>query len=335
METKFEGHAMKAAVIDRLGEVPQCREVPEPAPAAGQEVVRVRAAAIKNIERMLAAGTHYGSSRMALPGLVGLDAVVELADGRRAYAGATPPGGAMGERMLVDPAKMVLVPGGVDDASAAALPNAGVSAWFSLESAGRLQEGQSVLILGATGVTGALAVQLAKHRFAAGHVVAVGRDHDRLTALTQLGADETISVAGGTDRLGAAIARTHGEHPFDVVLDYLWGDPAEQTLRALGGGDLAADYHQTRFVQLGETAGSEIRLPASVLRSAGVQLLGQGGGSVPTEAFARIATEILPELFDMLAHETLRIDTTARHLDDVARAWSEGVPSGTRTVLIP
>lgn len=325
---------MQAAIIERLGEAPVCRERPEPRPDDGCEVARVRAAAIKNIERMLAAGTHYASTRLVLPAPVGMDAVVELQDGRRAYAGATPPGGALAERMVVDPSAAVPIPDSVDDASAAAAPNAGVSAWLALEHSGRLRPGQSVLVLGATGVTGALAAQLAKNKFAAGHVAVAGRNPERLESLTALDADRSIGIANDPERFQAAIAKAHSERPFDLVLDYLWGEPAERTLHALGGDDLAAGYHRTRFVQIGEMAGPEVTLPASLLRSSGIELIGQGGGSVPREAYGRIP-EILPDLFEMLASRTLTIDTVTRPLQEVAQAWNQAVPSGTRIVLVP
>lgn len=326
---------MKAVMIDELGRVPVCREVPAPQPTGAQEIAWVRAAAIKNIERMLVAGTHYASARLSLPAHVGMDAVVELGNGQRVYTGAIAPGGSMAERMLIDPSLAVPIPAGVDDASAAALPNAGVSAWLALEYTGQLQPGHSVLILGATGVTGGLAVQLAKHRFGAGQVVAVGQNRERLETLTGLGADQTIGISDSPDRLRSEIAASHADHPFDLVLDFLWGAPAEQALRALGGDDLGARYQRTRFVQIGEMAGQEITLPASVLRSAGIELLGQGGGSVPHEAFDRVGSEIIPELLALLAHRTIAIDTVTRSLADVTDAWAQAVPSGTRTVLVP
>jgi NADPH:quinone reductase-like Zn-dependent oxidoreductase len=326
---------MRAAVIEQFGQPPVCRQVPDPVPGDGLAVARVRAAAVKNIERMLAAGTHYASRGLSLPAPVGMDAVVELPDGRRAYAGATPPAGAMAEQLLVDPAMTVPIPDGVDDAVAAALPNAGVSAWLALEYTGRLRPGQTVLVLGATGVTGALAVQLAKHRFGAKHVVATGRNPDRLERLTRVGADETVSIADGTGGLCSAIRAAHAEHPIDLALDYLWGKPAEQTLRALGGDNLAASFRRTRFVQIGEMASSDIALPAAVLRSTGIELVGQGGGSVPAEAFGRVASEIIPTLFDMATRDEVNIDTTTRPLTAVAEAWTESLPSGTRMVLVP
>src|SRR5690606_36098356 len=144
--------------------------------AEGQVMGTVRAAAVKNIERMMVAGTHYSSAQLSLPAQIGVDAEVALPDGRRVYTGATAPNGAMAQRLPVDPARGIEVPDGVDDAAAAALPNAAGSAWFGLECAGELQAGQHVLLLGATGVTGTLSVQLAKHRFGAGRVTAVGRN---------------------------------------------------------------------------------------------------------------------------------------------------------------
>lgn len=326
---------MKAAVLDRLGGVPQYREVPDPVAPEGGEVARVRAAAIKNIERMLVAGSHYGSGQLVLPAHVGLDAVVQLADGRRVYTGATPPAGAMAERLAVSPGRFVPVPAGVDDAVAAALPNAAVSAWFALEYAAQVQPGASVLVLGATGVTGALAVQLAKHHFGAGQVIAVGRDETRLAALAEQGADQVIRIGTDLSDLGEAVRAARAERSIDVVLDYVWGPPAEQVLGALGNDHLAADFQRTRYVQIGEGAGATITLPAAVLRSAGVELLGQGAGSVPKEAFARVQAEIMPTLFDLLERGAVSVQTVLRPLADVAEAWTEQTGSGVRTVLVP
>ncbi|MGH3097263.1 MAG: zinc-binding dehydrogenase [Streptosporangiales bacterium] len=337
METKLIGEGtLKAAVVERLGTVPAYEEVDDPVPGDGMVVAEVRAAAVKNIERALVAGSHYGSRQLALPGLIGLDAVAVLPDGRRVYAAATPPGGAMAERMLVNPDWSVELPAEISDPLAAALPNAAISAWFALEYAGRIQPGQSVLVLGGTGVTGALAAQLAKRRFGAERVVVAGRNVERLDRLAGLGADATIRIdrapAGGIE---PEVRRLHDERPFDLVLDYLWGPPAEQALRALGGDDLAAEFHRTRYVQIGEMAGPTLELPAGVLRSTGIELLGQGGGSVPREAFGRIMTEVLPALFAMLVDGSVTVDTQVRSLSEVADAWTAPAPSGVRVVLQP
>lgn len=325
---------MKAAVVEQLGRAPAYVDVDDLVPSGDLVAAEVRAAAVKNIERALVAGSHYGSGQLAVPSTVGIDAVVVLPDGRRVYAGATPPGGAMAERMLVNPAWTIELPDVVADTAAAALPNAGVSAWFALEYAGRIEPGQSVLVLGGTGVTGSLAVQLAKHRFGAERVVVAGRSAERLRWLTDHGADATVRIAEATG-IEAEMRRLHAERPFDLVIDYLWGRPAEQVLRALAGDDLAAEFHRTRYVQVGEMAGPTLELPASVLRSAGIELLGQGGGSVPREAFGRVMTEILPTLFAMLVEESLTVETQVRPLSEVADAWTAPTPSGVRMVLRP
>lgn len=330
METK---NTMKAAIVEERGRPPVYGDAPEPEAPDGMVVADVRAAALKNIERALVDGSHYASGMLPIPGQIGLDAVVRLPDGRRVYTGATPPGGAMAERMTVNPELAVELPDTVGDAEAAALPNAGISAWFALEYAGAIRPGQSVLVLGGTGVTGSLAVQLAKGRFGAGRVVAAGRDSGRLEQLTGRGADATIRI--GPDDIGPEVRRLHTDRPFDLVLDYLWGAPAEQTLRALAHEDLAAEFHRTRYVQIGEMAGSSIDLPAAVLRSAGIELLGQGGGSVPKEAFGRVVPEVLPALIAMLADRTISVDVQVRPLAEVTEAWTAPAPSGTRVVLTP
>src|SRR5699024_3948448 len=326
---------MRAAVVEEFGQTPHLVEVDKPAPENGKQVARVRAAALKNIERMLASGEHYGAAHMKMPMTVGLDAVVEL-DGDLVYTGATPPEGAVAEFMSIDPDQVVRLPVADDPATAAALPNAAVSAWFALEYAGRIEPGQNVLILGATGVTGSLAVQLAKHWFQAGNVIACGRSDESLAKLRERGADDTVRIG---DEVGEdfqqQIRELHDARPIDLVLDYLWGPPAEHALRALANEELTAEFHRTRFVQVGEMAGANIELPASVFRSAGVELVGQGAGSVPKEAFATIYTDVFPGIFDQLSRGLLTIDTVTRPLTQVSEAWHEALPSGVRLVFEP
>src|SRR5690606_25800977 len=194
------------------------------------------------------------------------------------------------------------------------------------------QPGQSVLVLGATGVTGSVAAQLAKTRYGAGYVAVAGRDPQRLQWLRDAGADETVTIG---DDLTAQVAALHRVHPFDVVLDYLWGTPAERVLAALGNTGLTSAYQRTRFVHIGSMAGPTITLPAAILRSAGVELVGVGLGSVPEEAKAAASSRLLPELFAMLAAGTLQLEVQRRPLREVAAVWEEGVPSGTRLVLVP
>ena len=217
--------------------------------------------------------------------------------------------------------------------TAAAIPNPGVSAWMSLEHAAAVRPGDHVLVLGATGVTGSIAVQLAKSVFGAGRVVVAGRDAARLAWLREAGADDAIAL--GNEDLGARVAAMHAERPFDAVLDYLWGEPAEQVLAALGSNELAATYHATRFVQIGSMAGLTMNLPAGILRSAGITMSGVGLGSVPPDVLGRVRTEALPRLFAMVGAGELQLRTLPRPLADVERAWTAAEPSGTRVVLTP
>lgn len=324
---------MKAALVTEFGTAPHYRGIDDPEPTAGTRVVEVVAASLKNIDRGLVSGQHYGSSSLRLPFVPGVDGVVRLDDGRLTYSAAVAPHGLMAERTVVDLTTVVPLPAGLDPVLGAAIPNPGLSAWLSLETAARLRTGQNVLILGATGVTGAVAVQLAKHRFGAGRVVAAGRNAERLSWLRENGADEIITL--DTEDLAQRVAAEHASSPFDVVLDYLWGPPAEQALSALANSGLQSGYHATRFIQVGSMAGSDITLPANILRSAGIELLGFGLGSVPAEAQARVGTEILPALFGMLADGALSINARARSLSDVEELWTDREPSGSRIVLVP
>jgi NADPH:quinone reductase-like Zn-dependent oxidoreductase len=324
---------MKAAVVNEWGQAPVYVNHPEPEACDGAVVAAVEASALTNLSRGLVSGKHYASNGIALPAIPGVDGVVRFEDGRRAYTGALPPYGMMAERTLVDPLGVLELPDGVDSVTAAAIPNPGVSAWMSLEHAAAVRPGDHVLVLGATGVTGAMAAQLATSVFGAGRVVVAGRDAARLAWLRDAGADDVIAL--GTEDLGARVAAMHAERPFDAVLDYLWGEPAEQVLTALGSNELAARYHATRFVQIGSMAGPTMNLPAGILRSAGITISGVGLGSVPPDVLAKLRIEAVPRLFTMVAAGELQLRTQARPLADVEQAWTAAEPSGTRVVLTP
>jgi NADPH:quinone reductase-like Zn-dependent oxidoreductase len=321
---------MKAAIVDQFGALPRYGDTNAP---TAESTAQVAAASLKNLDRGLVSGRHYGSSSLSVPFIPGVDGVARLGDGTLVYANAVGGAGFMAEQTLVDPGRAVPLPDGLDPVLAAAIPNPGLSAWMSLEVAARIRPGNTVLVLGATGVTGAVAVQLAKHTFGAARVVAAGRNTERLQWLRHNGADDVIAL--GTEDLRDRVGDEHARQPFDIVLDYLWGGPAEQVLAALGGTGMQSGFHATRFLQIGSMAGAELTLPADILRSAGIEILGFGIGSVPADAQARVTTEILPALFTMGAEGSLRIDAQARPLADVAQVWNAGEPSGTRLVLVP
>lgn len=324
---------MKAALVTEWGAHPAYTDVPEPEARDGAEVAVVEASALTNLTRGLVSGKHYASKEIQLPAIPGVDGVARLADGRRIYTGALGYSGMMAQRALVDPDGGVEVPEHVDSVTAAALPNPGISAWTALSHAAAVKPGDHVLILGATGVTGSMAVQLANSMFGAETVVAAGRNAERLAWLRSAGAHHTIAL--GEQDLGAQVAEMHAERPFDAVLDYLWGDPAAQVLTALAAGHSAAHYHPTRFVQIGSMAGPGLQLDAGILRGTGTTLSGVGIGSVPPEVLARARTEALPRLFAMVADGQLELRTQPRALADVAEVWAGREPSGTRVVLTP
>lgn len=319
---------MKAAVLRALGTPPRCEPFDEPEAREGEAIVRVRAAALKPVDKQLAEGTHYASPR-TLPAVCGIDGVGQLEDGQRVFFGGTrAPFGAMAERTVVRRAFCFPVPEGLDDATAAAVPNPGVSAWLSLAHRAKLQPGEQVLILGATGVTGQLAVKIAK-LLGAGRVVAAGRNSEVLAKLPALGADATIQLDAPAEELGAAFRREAGERGFQVVIDYVWGRPAETLLEAITRKEFAAITTEMRFVQVGEGAGPTISLPAAVLRSTPVSIMGTAG-IPPREALV----DALQKVMMHAASGELRVETEMVPLAEIENAWRRDA-RGRRLVVTP
>jgi NADPH:quinone reductase-like Zn-dependent oxidoreductase len=318
---------MNAAVLHALGKPPRFEKFPEPVPAEGEVVVHVRAASLKPVDKQIAAGTHYATFR-ELPAVCGLDGIGVLEDGSRVFfAGPRRPYGAMAERAVVRRAQCFAVPEGLNDEVAAALPNPGVSAWLTLKERAKLAAGETVLILGATGVTGKLAVQIAKI-FGAGRVIAAGRNEKALNSLLELGADATIRLDKPREELTKVFAHEAGEKGFQVVIDYLWGPPTEALLAALTRNEFTAIGLETRLVQVGESAGESISLPAAVLRSTPLTIMGTAGMPAP---------EILMDAFQQVlaygASGKLRIDTERVPLADIESVWPREGRS--RLVIIP
>jgi NADPH:quinone reductase-like Zn-dependent oxidoreductase len=321
---------MKAAVLRAPGKPPRFEEFPDPKPSSGEVIVHVKAASLKNIDKMMANGTHY-ESHTKFPVVCGIDGVGILEDGTRVFCGGSrPPYGMMAERTVVSRTWCLPIPDGIDDVAAAALPNPALSSWLSLVWRAQLKHGETALILGATGVAGKLAVQIAKH-LGAGRVVAAGRNEEVLRTLNDLGADATIQLDQSDKELTEAFLREARHKPFDVIIDYLWGHPTEVLLAALTGHDLKAEATRTRLVEVGEMAGPTIALPAAALRSSGLELYGGGGGSIPPKAIF----DAFPQIWALAASGKLRIDTEQAPLADVETLWQRQVSPGRRLVIIP
>ena len=321
---------MRAAVQHTIGTVPRSEEFPEPVidDKDGEVIVHVHAASLKPVDKQLASGSHY-ASRGEFPRVCGTDGVGHLDDGRRVFfGGPRPPHGAMAQRTVVPRAFTFPLPENVDDETAAALPNPGISAWLSLAYRAKLVRGENVLVLGATGVTGKLAVKIAR-LLGAARVVAAGRNPPALNSLRDLGADATISLTLPATGLSEAFVREAGQSGFQVVIDYVWGKPAEAFLAAITRREFAGIQSEIRFVQVGESAAPTVTLPAAVLRSTALTILGTAG--IP-------ARDVLVEAFQrVMAHAAkgdLQIDTERVPLADIENAWQREQP-GRRLVIIP
>src|SRR6516225_1669537 len=185
---------MKAGIITAAGRTPVYGDVNEPVACEGKELITVSASALSQFSKSRSSGTHY-SSDGAFPSVAGTDGVGRTADGRRVYfVLPEAPYGALAEKSLVDAGQCVLVPDGLDTVTAAAIANPGMSAWAALVERARLQPDETVLVNGATGTAGRLAVQLAKH-LGAGKVIATARNAGELQQLSALGADAVIPFA--------------------------------------------------------------------------------------------------------------------------------------------
>jgi len=318
---------MNAAVLHTLGKPPRYESFAEPVAGDGEVIVHVHAAALKPVDKQLASGTHYASTH-ALPMVCGIDGVGHLDDGSRVFfGGVRPPYGAMADRTVVRRAFTFAIPDALSDDTAAAMVNPGVSAWLTLAARAKLAPGENILILGATGVTGKLATKIAK-LLGAARVVAAGRNHEALSTLHKLGADATIQLDTPADELSEAFAREAGSSGFQVVIDYVWGKPAEAFLAAITRKEFAIGS-ETRYVQVGESAGPTISLPAAVLRSTPLTIMGTAG-MPPREVLA----DALQQVMAHAASGELQIETERIPLADIETAWQRD-QQGRRFVIIP
>lgn len=304
---------MRAAVVNVMGQPPKYQPFPDPTPGEGEALIRVRAAGLHPIVKALAAGAHYAGGT-EVPMIPGVDGVGTLEDGSRVYFGfARKPWGTMCEQTVAPRSKCLPLPDQIDDLQAAAIANPGMSAWLSLKERAALSPGETVLILGATGVAGHLAIQAARH-LGARRVIAAGRNVD---ALAGQPVDAVIAL-GLPDEAVREAFLLEAAKGIDVVLDYLWGRPTELLLEAIAKGFRPEITRSTRLVEVGESAGKTISLPGATLRSVDLKMLGSGFGSVSLD---RVLAAI-PTLFSLAAAGTLRVDVEPLPLAEVESAWT-------------
>jgi NADPH:quinone reductase-like Zn-dependent oxidoreductase len=314
---------MHAAVVNVLGEAPKYQEFRDPESQPGKALIEVRAVGLHPIVKAMAVGKHYAAGG-ELPAIPGVDGVGVLPDRRRVYfAMVRKPWGPMAERAAAPLQGCIPLPDGLSDAEAAAIANPGMSARVSLKERAQLQTGETVLILGAAGVAGQLAVQTAR-QLGAQRVIGVGRNVD---ALRDAQVDAVIALGDGDDAVREAFTR-EAQSGIDVVIDYLWGRPTELLLEALAKGFKTQATHRTRLVEVGTSAGPTITLPGATLRSVDLLISGSGFGAARLDViFAAI-----PELFRAAAAGELKVAVEPVPLSNVESAWNQG-EKGRRVVF--
>lgn len=315
---------MKAAIVPGAGQTPVYGDFADPVPASGENRIAVTAAAISQNVKSRASGRHYTSTDK-FPFVIGIDGTGRLDDGRRVYfVMPRAPFGSMAERTVVPSEQCLPLPDDLDDVTAAAIANPGMSSWAAYTERAKLRPSETVLVNGATGAAGRLAVQIAKH-LGAKKVIATGRNAEALQELTSLGADITIPLVEDEAALETSF-REQFAQGVDVVIDYLWGRSAERLL--IAGAKAGADAVPIRFVQIGSVSGPDITLPSAVLRSSAIKLMGSGIGSIPLDRLVNA----IGGLLQATAPSGFKIAAQPVPLSDFEQAWPQD-DSTCRTVF--
>ena len=320
---------MKAAIIPQLGAVPQYGDFPEPVPEAGETLISVEATVLEHFDRLVARGDHYSSRTHfpACPAIVGNDGVGLTPEGQRVVFGKIrAPYGAFAEKAAAG--YVFPIPDGIDPGWAAAMLPAVLTSLLPLKYTAGLKKGASVWIHGATGVSGRIAVQVAK-MLGAGHVTGTGRNAASLELLGTLGADEVINLQQPEDQLRAAFMRSQARNNFDIVLDFLWGAPAEQLIQTFIPATVGFAEKEIVYLQIGQMAGTHLSLPAAALRTSGLKIMGMG--SIAPEDFTRE----IDGLWTPIAQDRFYMEIEQWPLSAIAAAWQQTDLHGKRIVIRP
>lgn len=322
---------MKAAVVFEKGGIPQYADFPDPIVNNDNEaLIFVKAASIKHLDRARASGKHYSTENTEhQPTIVGSDGVGLLEDGSKVYFFSKK--GTVSEKAVADKKMIVPIPEELDFAIAAALPNAVMGSAMGLKFKTNLKSGETVLINGATGITGKVAVQIAK-LYGAKKVIATGRNEEALQSLLELGADEVVSLQLNDEDFKQKIKDIHSENPIDIVLDYIWGHSVENILSALKGDGTFS--HKTCLVSVGGMSGDTIQLSSQILRGTDIQISGSGLGSWTQEEMKLLLSEVIPEMFRAAVSGKLKIDTETVHLKDIEMIWEDEISTRKRLIVL-
>jgi len=312
---------VRAAVIERYGELPVLRELPEPK-ADGASLIEVTAAPLNPVDISIAGGKFYAGSPPTpyVPGGEGIGRVLQVGKrGPRVFFKAALPNGALAERAVVGGGQTVPVPDSVPDGAAAALGTPGIAAYLSITRRGQLKAGETVLILAASGVLGAIAVQVAR-LIGAGRIVAGARDERALARAKELGADAVVDlkqIDGLTDRIREA---SGGQ--LQVVIDPVWGVPGVAALEAMSP--------LGRFVQVGASAGQEAVVKSGAVRGRYLSILGYSNFLVPWEEQAAAYRKLV----DYAAAGKLKVEFEILPLEAAADAWKRQAASPHRKLVL-
>jgi NADPH:quinone reductase-like Zn-dependent oxidoreductase len=306
---------MKAAIVESFDRPPRFGDVDSPVPREGEALIEVHAAALSQLVRAQAAGRHYSSG--TAPMIPGADGIGALADGQRVYFAFPRGSGAMAQQAVAPRANIASVPDDLDTVTAAAIANPGMSSIAALTQRAGFQRGENVLVNGAAGAAGRLAIKIAR-ALGAGRIVASARNAETARDLLASGADDFVPLAQDPADLAARFRHEIGRG-IDIVLDYLWGAPAAAFMTAATGHGSSEAGPRIRFVNIGSLAGATIPLDAGALRSSGVELLGSGLGSLSHAAIVRAVSD----LFALVPSAGLSIDAQPAPLAEVERRWME------------
>ncbi|WP_213277507.1 quinone oxidoreductase family protein [Chryseobacterium indologenes] len=321
---------MKAAVVFDKASIPQYADFPEPETIQENEIlVSVKAASIKNLDKARAGGNHYSTeNKEHQPTIIGTDGAGYLENGNKVYFFSKK--GTVAEKAVADKKMMVPIPEELDFSIAAALPNAVMGSAMALKFKAGLQPGNTVLINGATGVTGRIAVQIAK-LYGARKIIVTGRNEESLQALRELGADEVVSLKQDDHDFKQKIKEIHQQTPIDVVLDYIWGHSVEMILSAFKGDGTFS--HKTKLVTIGGMSGDTTQLSSQILRGTDIQISGSGLGSWTKEESARLFTEIIPEMYQAAVEGKIKMETEDVDIKNIETVWNAEIQSGKRLVI--
>lgn len=322
---------MKAAVINNLGDIPRYEDFPDPVLNDGDVTVKVEAVILDYAVKALAAGAHFASKQFYpnLPAVIGHGGIGSLEDGTLvSFRGIKSPYGSMAEKVVIPKAYATPIPQGVTAEQAAVIPSAALSSLGPLKYVAKLQPGETVLINGATSVSGMLAVQIAKY-LGAGRVIGTGRNPVSGEKLKELGADAFINLNQPDEKVVEALKKEAGTG-YDVILDYLWGHPAEVIINSFTPNALGVPSKRTRFVLIGGLAAWTAQLSGQSLITSGLEIYGMVGGQTPPEAFVE-GTELI---WDMIKQGKLSMDIVKYPLKDIEKVWNME-EHGKRIVIVP